>query len=74
LYLFPNGDKWVKFEQGGSAIGWVAVIHAGKPYGTLTEIVTDPDPEPPVSAFPESFTLVNPDGSKAEYQFVRIIQ
>jgi hypothetical protein len=72
LYLYPNGDKWVKIEQGGSAVGWVAVIHAGKPYGTLTEIVTEPEPPiPPSVQFPQSFTLTDPSGAKAEYVFVR---
>ena len=77
LYLYPNGDKWVKIEQGGSAIGWVAVIHAGKPYGTLTEIVTDPDPEPTPTAqiFPDTFILTDPaTGKKAEFAFVRIVE
>ena len=46
LYLYPNGDKWVKIEQGGSAVGWVAVIHGGKPYGKLTELEPTPEPTP----------------------------
>lgn len=72
LTVYPNGDKWLKIEQGGSAVGWVAVIHLGKPYGKLTEIpVTPPDPTP---VFPESFILTDPSGAQAEYVFVRVVE
>jgi GH25 family lysozyme M1 (1,4-beta-N-acetylmuramidase) len=46
LFLYSSGDKWVKVEQGGSAVGWVAVIHQGKPYGNLTELIVEPPPPP----------------------------
>lgn len=77
VYLYPNGDKWVKIEQGGSAVGWVAVIHNGKPYGTLTEAVANPDPtpNPPETVFPQSFILTDPaTGKKAEFEFVRVVE
>jgi hypothetical protein len=67
LYLYSNGDKWVKIEQGGNAVGWVAVIHAGKPYGKLTELApTEPPPPPePVQDFmPGGASLVY-DGTNA---------
>jgi hypothetical protein len=76
--VYPNGDgdKWLKILEGGTTIGWVAVIHLGKAYGKLTEIVvTPPDPNPqPV--FPESFILTDPKNpqQKAEYKFVRIVE
>lgn len=66
LTEFPNGDKWVKIEQGGSAVGWVAVIHAGKPYGILT-VIGVPPPPPPPSQFPEYFILTDPDGNSKRY-------
>jgi hypothetical protein len=71
LYLYPSGDKWVRIEQGGTAAGWVAVVHAGKPYGTLTEITVVPPVEPPASVFPQTFTLTDEAGKSAEYAFVR---
>lgn len=78
LTLLANGDKWVKIEQGGSAVGWVAVIHASKPYGVLTEITNPEPPLPPPPTepmpFPSEFTLTNPDGSKARYIFDRILE
>ena len=76
LTLYPNGDKWIKILEGGSAVGWVAVVHLGKVYGVLTEIgVEPPPPDPePKPIFPEWFTLTDPSGVKAEYQFVRIIE
>lgn len=50
LHQYPNGDRWVKIEQGGSAVGWVAVIHGGKPYGTLSELIL-PEPTVPIPPF-----------------------
>ncbi len=73
LQVLSNGDKWLKIEQGGSAVGWVAVIHNGKPYGKLTEVVTNPEPTQPVQMFPNSFVLTDPSGAKAEYVFVRVL-
>lgn len=60
LQVYPNGDKWLKIEKGGSAIGWVAVIHQSKPYGTLTEVVSNPDPEPtptPEVIYPDALEI-----------------
>lgn len=51
LTILTNGDKWLKIEEGGSAVGWVAVIHQGKPYGVLTVINTTPSPVEPVPPF-----------------------
>jgi hypothetical protein len=71
-YEYSNGDKWAKVTY-QNVTGWIAVIHLGVVYGTLTE--TQPPTEPPTApAFPQSFTLTNPDGNSAEYAFVRIIQ
>ncbi len=80
LYLYPNGDKWLKILEGGTAVGWVAVVHLGKTYGELTETTTDPDPDPqPVAGFPDSFLLTNTDpkhpdfGKQAEFAFVKVL-
>jgi hypothetical protein len=53
LYDYSNGDRWVKIEQGGSAVGWVAVIHLGKAYGKLDimDNTTPPPPEPSTDTF-----------------------
>ena len=70
------GDKWLKITYNG-VTGWMAYIHMGGHIcKDFQEIIPPVDPEPPVAtpAFPQSFTLTNPDGSKAEYVFVRIIQ
>lgn len=75
LTELPNGDKWLKIEKtetGQTLVGYVAVIHLGKPYGKLTEI-SNPDPTP-TPQFPQSFVLTNPDGTKGEFQFVRVIE
>jgi hypothetical protein len=68
----PGGDKWIKILTGGSAVGWVAVVHLGKVYGQIAVIGEEPPP-PPVPTFPESFTLTDKNGNKAEYQFVRLL-
>jgi hypothetical protein len=68
-FEYSNGDKWAQVVY-QNVTGWVAVVHLGKVYGELVD-VSQP---PPAPTFPQSFTLVNPDGSKAEYVFVRIIQ
>ena len=80
VYTYSNGDKWLKILEGGNAVGWVAVVHLGKVYGTLTEIAIDPDPDPtPVAGFPDSFIQINNDpkhpdyGKRAEYVFVRVL-
>lgn len=65
-----NGDKWLKVISPFAC--YVAVIHNGTKYGVLTEIIpTDPQPNP---TFPESFTLTDPSGNKAEYRFVRLLE
>lgn len=58
-----KGDKWMQLESGS----WVAVVHMGVTYGVVTEKDTDP-------IFPESFTLTDPSGKKAEYVFVRVVE
>lgn len=71
LVVLTNGDKWLKILTGGNAVGWVAAIHNGKVYGTITENdVTQPTD--PVTTFPESFILTDPaTGKRAEFAFVR---
>ena len=68
-----KNDMWMRLDD--PIVKWVAIIHMGVVYGILTETTVDPEPTPDtVPAFPQSFTLTNPDGSKAEYVFVRVIE
>lgn len=69
----PNGDAWIKILSGGNAIGWVAIIHEGKVYGTTETIGVVPPVDPPAPTFPESFTLTDPQGNRAEYVFVKVL-
>lgn len=69
-----KGDKWLHVTSVDGVNltdrGWMAYIHKGFPVcNNFKEIEVPP---PPV--FPESFTLVDPSGAKAEYVFVRIIE
>lgn len=61
------GDKWARIDR-----GWLAVVHMGKVYATLTTppvVVPPPTTEP---QFPQSFTLTDPATNKsAEYVFVK---
>ena len=60
------GDKWAKLNSG--LIKWVAVIHLGKVYGTIQDVVVTP-PEPPVvtPVFPEYFILTDPAGNTQRF-------
>jgi hypothetical protein len=72
-----KGDKWLRVTSVDGVNlterGWMAYIHKGVAVcNNFKEIEgTDPNPTP---IFPESFTLVDPSGAKAEYVFVRIIE
>ncbi len=72
-----KGDKWlyVTSVDGVNVAqrGWMAYIHKGAPICENFKVIEDPPP-PPAPVFPESFTLVDPSGAKAEYVFVRIIE
>jgi hypothetical protein len=72
-----KGDKWLKVNSvDGVNVamgGWMAYIHKGNPICDNFKEITDPNP-PPGPVFPESFTLTDPSGAKAEYVFVRIIE
>lgn len=75
-----KGDKWLHvIAVDGVNLterGWMAYIHKGLKICENFEVIGDvPDvPPPPVSVFPESFTLTDPEGRKAEYVFVRILE
>lgn len=70
-----KGDKWLHVVSvNGEELfetGWMAYVHKGLPvcnnFKTIAEV---PSPDP-ISTFPESFTLTDPTGKKAEYVFVR---
>ena len=70
-----KGDEWLHVTKvDGVSVpgGWMAQIHKGILICDNFKIVT-PDPTP-TPTFPESFTLVDPQGNKAEYAFVRILE
>lgn len=67
LTIYPNGDKWVNISEGGSASGWVAVVHLGKVYGVVSEIGIEPPPPAPEPSFPEYFDLTDPQGVTKRY-------
>jgi hypothetical protein len=71
-----KGDKWLHVTSvdgvNVAERGWMAYIHKGTPIcDNFKEIEAPP---PPTPVFPESFTLTDPSGAKAEYKFVRIIE
>lgn len=67
-----SGDKWVHVSYNG-VTGWMAYIHKGQAICKDLTIVTNPVPDP-TPTFPESFELVDKNGNRAEYVFVRIIE
>lgn len=76
-----KGDKWLKVTSvdgvNVAERGWMAYIHKGVPICENFKEITDPNPNPnpnPTPVFPDSFTLTDPSGAKAEYKFVRIIE
>lgn len=76
------GDKWLHVTKiddnpvvpaGGI---WIAYIHKGQEICNNFKTIGDPTPNPdpnPVPVFPDSFTLTDPGGAKAEYKFIGII-
>ncbi len=73
-----KGDKWGKvLSVDGVNVaerGWMAYIHKGVPVcNNFREVETTP-PSEPVQNFPESFILTAPNGAKAEFVFVRVIE
>lgn len=82
VYQLP-GDKWLKVVDmpvnGVNYTGWVSLIHKGLPICKNLTVTNDGDlpVDPPVvvePAFTPTFTLVQPNGAKGEYKFVRIIE
>ena len=64
----PGGDSWIKILAGGSAVGWVAVVHLGNVYGVIEQIgVVVPPVDPPASAIPAYFDLTTPEGVTTRY-------
>lgn len=63
-----KGDKWARLSD---VPQWVAVVHMGVVYGELKDVAAPPPVSTPI--FPNSFVLTAPDGSKAEYQFVKVL-
>lgn len=71
VYQFV-GDKWLKVTH-NNITGWVAYIHKGQAICKDFKQVESPDPDQ-TPTFPTSFELVDPNGNKALYQFVRVIE
>lgn len=70
-----KGDKWLLVNKRNGVqlhrAAWTAYIHKGSFIcDKFTEIEDNPNPTP---VFPEWFDLVDPQGNKARYDFVRII-
>ena len=72
-----KGDKWLKVTSvdgvNVAERGWMAYIHKSYPICDNFTQIEDPAP-PPAPIFPESFTLTDPSGAKAEYVFVRVVE
>ncbi len=72
-----KGDKWLRVTSVDginlTERGWMAYIHKGVPICDNFKVIEEPNPTP-TPVFPESFTLTDPSGAKAEYKFVRIIE
>lgn len=65
-----TGDSWIKIISGGSAVGWVAIVHLGTVYGTVEkigEVIPPIDPPVTTPAIPEYFDLTSPDGKVTRY-------
>jgi GH25 family lysozyme M1 (1,4-beta-N-acetylmuramidase) len=56
-----KGDMWLKITEGGTAQGWVAVVHMGKSYCALKEITPNPDPDPDPEPTPAPEVAVTVD-------------
>lgn len=75
-----KGDRWLHVTHVDNLLlpqaGWMAITHKGVPICENLGEVPDvpPPPPPPTPVFPESFTLVDPSGAKAEYKFVRVLE
>ena len=77
-----KGDTWVHVTHKNGVeledAGWVAYVHKAQFICKNFEVVGDTpptDPAPvPSPVFPESFTLTDPSGRKAHYEFVREIE
>ena len=74
-----NTQKLWAHISGGAYDGkYVAVLYpssSGDYVRATWEDVSAPPPDPtPTPTFPESFILVDPQGKKAEYAFVRIVE
>jgi len=73
-----KGDKWLHVSSvdgiNVTERGWMAYIHKAYPICDNFKLIEDPTPPPTTPTFPESFTLTDPSGAKAEYKFVRIIE
>jgi hypothetical protein len=75
--LDPNNllKKWGKIFGGQYHGKYTAFEYPNNPspISSSSPITTTPPVEPPTVVFPESFILTEPNGTQAEYVFVRIV-
>lgn len=74
-----KNDKWLHVtHRNGEELaekGWTAIIHKNVPIcDNFREVNSPPPDSQPVQKFPESFVLTAPDGERAEYFFVRVLE
>lgn len=80
-----KGDKWLHVTHvDGVPVavqGWMAYIHKGSSICNNFRVI-DGETEPPVVVpppttepqFPQSFVLTDPNGHRAEFKFVRLLE
>lgn len=72
-----KGDKWLRVisvdGMDVAEIGWMAYIHKSNPICNNFKSISDGENSGELK-FADSFTLIEPNGKKAEYVFVRIIE
>ncbi len=62
-----DGKQWIQLSK----LGGVSVVGQFIAAWVVNSEIVNPTPTPPL--FPQSFTLTDPSGAKAEYTFVRVL-
>ena len=69
-----TAKKWGHIFGGQFDGKYTALEYPSNPVPISSYTLITPDPTPTTPTFPESFTLVDPQGNKALYTFVRIVE